>query len=296
MKEIANEVMNFLKLDWGSVRDYFISLFLTTLAAYIIIVVIRFLLHHFFARTSIIDEKKEETIESVFKNSSSYIILTIFVITAIRPFAGDLKELIVASSVIAAVIGFGAQRIIGDLLAGAFILFEKSMSVGDFVHLNDEPEGGEVEEMGFRIVKIRLINGKLITISNGEIRKIVNGSVEKRRIFESVVVSYNENPNRVRKLLEELCQELNEKNNDYLKKDKFGDFEEAYQIYGLSSLDANPLGYRFSITATVKDKDYFKAAQETKYALAQKLYDNGVSMPTQRVSVQQATEFQGTSH
>lgn len=297
MKEITNEVMSFLELDWGNVKDYFISLALTTLAAYIVIVILRFILHHFFARTNLLDEKKEETIESVFKNTSSYIVATVFVITAIRPFAGDLKELLVASSIIAAVVGFGAQRVIGDLLAGGFNLFEKTLSVGDWVHINEEPEGGTVEEIGFRIVKIRLLNGKLVTVPNGEIRKIVNGSVEKRRIFESVVVSFDENPSRVRLLLEELCEELNVRNCEFLKINRLtGEYEEEYQVYGLSSLDVNPLGYRFSITATINDTDYFKAAQETKYALAQKMHDNQVIMPTQKVSVHQANKYQETSH
>ena len=124
---------------------------------------------------------------------------------------GDLKEVILAGGIIAAVIGFGAQKLINDLISGIFIIFEGTIKQGDFINVNGELEGGTVEELGFRIVKIRLINGKLLTISNGEIRKMVNGSVEKRRIFESIIVSFNQNPGIVRILLQEVCDELNEK-------------------------------------------------------------------------------------
>src|SRR5690606_25787417 len=116
------------------------------------------------------------------------------------------------------------------------------------------PEGGTVEELGFRIVKIRLINGKLVTISNGQIRKMVNGSVEKRRIFESIIVSFQQNPAPVKELLQQVCDELNERHKQYLKVDKEpGEFVEMYRVYGLHSLDASPYGYKFSIVATVND-------------------------------------------
>ena len=73
---------------------------------------------------------------------------------------GDLKEVIVAGGIIAAVIGFGAQKLINDLISGVFIIFEGTIKRGDFINVNGELEGGTVEELGFRIVKIRLINGK----------------------------------------------------------------------------------------------------------------------------------------
>ncbi|PGP14683.1 hypothetical protein COA01_30485 [Bacillus cereus] len=297
MKELTKEIMSFLELDWESIQNYFLTLFFTTLSAYLVIIAIRFLLHQFFKRTSLIDEKKEETIESLFRNTSSYILLIVFVITAIKPFAGSLKEFVVAGGIIAAIIGFGAQKLINDLISGMFMIFEKTIRVGDFINVNGEREGGTVEELGFRIVKIRLVNGKLVTIQNGEIRKMVNGSVEKRRIFESVIVSFNENPNRVKELLQEVCDELNEVQAELLKTDKLsGEYIEQYNVYGLSSLDISPNGYKFSITATVNDTDYLTAAQEAKYMLAQKMFDNKILMPAQQIVLQQSNQYTEVSH
>ncbi|MBS4179408.1 mechanosensitive ion channel family protein [Lederbergia citrea] len=279
----------FFDIDFSSIQTYFVSLALSIIITYLMIFVIRKLLGQIFKHTSIMEDKKKETIESVVKNTSRYILAIIILIVAIKPFVVGLKEVILAGGIIAAVIGFGAQKLINDLLSGIFMIFEGTIKRGDFIHINGEPDGGTVEELGFRIVKIRLINGKLVTISNGEIREIVNGSVEKRRIFESIIVSFNQNPGIVKNLLQEVCDELNQKQEQYLKIDKeTGEFVEMYRVYGLHSLDVSPLGYKFSIVATVNDTDYLIASLETKEILAQKLYDNQIKMAEQFINRNQS--------
>lgn len=124
-----------------------------------------------------------------------------------------------------------------------------------------------------------------MTISNGEIRKMVNGSVEKRRIFESLIVSFNQDPGIVRVLLQEVCDELNTKQLAYLKMDNStGEYVEMYKVYGLHSLDTSPFGYKFSIVATVNDTDYLVASLEAKEVLAQKLYAHKVKMAEQLIN------------
>ncbi|WP_342511839.1 mechanosensitive ion channel domain-containing protein [Sporosarcina sp. FSL K6-1522] len=288
MKDFLQSIERFFDSDFSVVNDYLLRLALTIVLTYVFIVIFRKLMQQFFKRTNLLEEKKKETIASVIKNTSRYIFAIIIIIAAIKPVVGDLKEVIVAGGIIAAVIGFGAQKLINDIISGVFMIFEGTIKQGDFVHVNGELEGGTVEELGFRIVKIRLINGKLVTISNGEIRKFVNGSVEKRRIFESIIVSFKQNPADVRQLLQEVCDELNKKQLHYLKVDRTtGEFEEMYKIYGLHSLDTSPYGYKFTIVATVNDTDYLVASLEAKELLAQKLYDRQIKMAEQLIQIEQ---------
>lgn len=285
MNMLSDSIRNFTKIPFSEVGDYFVRLTVTIIFTYVLMVVFRKIMQQLFKRTTLLEEKKKETIESVVKNTSRYIFAVIIIIAAIKPFVVDLKEVIVAGGIIAAVIGFGAQKLINDLISGVFIIFEGTIKRGDFINVNGELEGGTVEELGFRIVKIRLINGKLLTISNGEIRKMVNGSVEKRRIFESLIVSFNQDPGVVRMLLQEVCDELNTKQLAYLQVDEStGDYVERYELYGLHSLDTSPFGYKFSIVATVNDTDYLVASLEAKKILAQKLYDNKVKMAEQLIN------------
>ena len=64
------------------------------------------------------------------------------------------------------------------------MIFEKQFQRGDFVHINGELEGGTIEELGFRVVKIRLMNGKLMTVPNGETQKVKNGNVKKEEFLK----------------------------------------------------------------------------------------------------------------
>jgi moderate conductance mechanosensitive channel len=283
----TNRIEGLFDINWERVIAYGVSLLITILVTYLILYVIRLLIAQFFRRTNFISEKKEQTIESVVKNTSHYLAFFIIVLAALRPFV-DIKDILVAGGVIGIVVGLGAQKIMTDILAGFFMIFEEQFQRGDFVHINGELEGGTIEDLGFRVVKVRLLNGKLMTVPNGEIRKVENGNVEKRRIFESVIVSFKENPSRIENLLQEVCDDLNEHHKEYLKKDPVtGEYVEIYQVHGLSSLDVSPLGYRFSIKATVSDDHYLVAAQQTKKRLAQKIYDEKILMPTQQVVLQQ---------
>lgn len=288
MEAIKVRFIDFFDINWEQAMDYLLSIIFTIVITYAILFVIRLLIAKFFNKTNFISEKKEQTIESVVKNTSHYLAFFIIVLAAIKPFV-DIKYILVAGGVIGIVIGLGAQKIMTDILAGFFMIFEEQFQRGDFVHINGELEGGTIEDLGFRVVKVRLLNGKLMTVPNGEIRKVENGNVEKRRIFESVIVSFKEDPSRIEKLLQEVCDELNEKHKEFLKVDpRTAELVEIYQVHGLSSLDVSPLGYKFSIKATVKDDDYLTAAQQTKKHLAQKIYDHKILMPTQQVVVQQA--------
>lgn len=276
-------LLDFFNVNWDNVKDYTVKLTLTILVTYGILFIIRKSLHQLFKRTDYISQKREETIESVLKTTFNYVAFFIVLFAAIQPFI-EIRELLVAGGVIGIVIGFGAQSAIKDVLYGFFFLFEGQFKKGDFVRINEELDGGTVEELGFRALKIRKLNGMVTTISNGEVRKVVNGNVETRRVYEGLIVSFRQNPKQVKELLMDVCDQLNELHKEYLKKDKItGDYKEPYRVHGLSSLDVTPLGYKFIIVATVKDNDYITAVQETKELLAQTLYDHHIQMPEQQI-------------
>lgn len=241
---------------------------------------LRYSLHQFFQRTSFIDEKKENTIESVVKNTTKYLTFILVLIAAIQSFV-QWRNILVAGGVLTAVVGFGAQSAIKDFLYGFFFLFEGQLKKGDFVTINNEL-AGTVEELGFRAVSVRLTDGRLMTLPNGVVSKVINGNVNHRRVFESVILDFKEDPTRIRMVLEALCEELNDLQREYLLLDANGEFVEAYRYWGLSSLDASPYGFKFSIVATVQDVHYVHAAQEAKFLLAKRLHEEGILFPAVR--------------
>ncbi len=98
--------------------------------------------------------------------------------------------LVPLASVIGAGLGFGAQQIVGDVLAGIFILSERQFGVGDLVRVGPLMGvgwvEGRVEEMTLRVTKLRTFDGDMVTIANGELRQSVNASRDWARVLVTV--------------------------------------------------------------------------------------------------------------
>ncbi len=100
----------------------------------------------------------------------------------------NITPLLASATVVGLTIGFGAQQIIRDLLAGIFLLSEGIVQVGDLVRIDGEL--GEVERVTLRIVQIRRFSGELVTVPNGTIAKIGNLSRNYARAIVQVLIPY----------------------------------------------------------------------------------------------------------
>lgn len=266
--------------------EYTVNVAVSVLVAYIIIWLIKILLTQLFKYTEFIEEKKKETLMAVVKNTSNYVILAVFLISLFKQFV-DLKDLLVAGGVLGIVIGFGAQSLIRDFLYGFFFLFESQFKKGDFVTINDMNESGTVEDLGFRALKVRLTNGKLLTISNGEIKKIVNANIEKRRIFESIVFSYRENPKKLKEYLQELCDRMNDLYGDRLYRDEeTNELIEPFTLYGLGTIADTSNGWNYRVCATVKEEEYIEVVQTFKQIIAEEIFERNLKLAEQQLFYQ----------
>jgi small-conductance mechanosensitive channel len=85
----------------------------------------------------------------------------LLVIPQVRAVAGGL---LASSAVLGIVIGFAAQRTIGNFIAGLLIAFTQPIRLGDRVELEDTP--GTVEEIGLTYTFIRTDEGTRLVIPN----------------------------------------------------------------------------------------------------------------------------------
>lgn len=98
-------------------------------------------------------------------------------------------------------LGFGAQDVVRDVLAGLFIILDDRYGVGDIVRINDGV-AGRVEELTLRVTALRDLDGTLFYVNNGEIRQVANLSKEWSRALIDVPVAHDEDPARVREALD----------------------------------------------------------------------------------------------
>ena len=100
--------------------------------------------------------------------------------------------LVAPATVLGVGLGFGAQRIVGDVLAGFFIITERQYGFGDVVSIQVvggvEPAEGTIEDVTLRVTRLRSANGEVITLPNGQIVKVTNLSRDWARAVVDVPV------------------------------------------------------------------------------------------------------------
>lgn len=124
----------------------------------------------------------------------------------------DVKfgPLLASAGIVGVALGFGAQTLVKDTLAGLFIALEGQFDVGDVVDLSTDGGlvSGSVEDLTLRITSVRQFDGTLSIVPNGSIHITSNKTRGWGRAIVDIRVALGEDPDRIRKLLEELFAEL----------------------------------------------------------------------------------------
>jgi small-conductance mechanosensitive channel len=117
-------------------------------------------------------------------------------------------SLVAPAAVVGVALGFGAQRLVQDLLAGFFIIAERQYGFGDLITIAGPgiPEGviGTVEDVTLRVTKVRTANGEVIFTSNGQITQLTNLSRDWARVVIDVPVPLSVDIGDVSEILREV--------------------------------------------------------------------------------------------
>ncbi len=101
-----------------------------------------------------------------------------------------ITGLVAPATVIGVALGFGAQRIVQDLLAGFFIIAERQYGFGDVVRISalGSVTGvtGTVEDVTLRVTQLRSADGEVIIVPNGQIVQVTNLSRDWARAVVDV--------------------------------------------------------------------------------------------------------------
>jgi small conductance mechanosensitive channel len=123
-------------------------------------------------------------------------------------------SLVAPAAVLGAALGFGAQRLVQDLLSGFFIITEKQYGFGDLVSLTvagiAAPAEGTVEDVTLRVTKLRSTEGEMFTIPNGQIVKTVNLSKDWARAVIDIPVPTSADLNLVNDVLHGVAEKAME--------------------------------------------------------------------------------------
>jgi small-conductance mechanosensitive channel len=92
-----------------------------------------------------------------------------------------LSAFAIFGSVIALAVGFAAQDLLGNFVAGIFIRYDKPFEVGDWIEWNDN--SGRIEDIDLRVSRIRAFDNEQIAVPNGE---LANNAVTNPVAYETL--------------------------------------------------------------------------------------------------------------
>ena len=184
--------------------------------------------------------QRTKTIASVLDNFATWAISITAVVMVLSQLGVNVGALIAVSTIIGAAVGFGAQTLVKDLLAGIFIVFEDQYGVGDWVQIGDV--SGQVERVGLRVTEIRDIHGTLWFVRNGEINEVGNSSQDWAAALLDFAFAYENDVEVVQGIIQDVAKQM--------RADKaWGkDMTSEVDIWGMQHIS----GEQFIIRASVK--------------------------------------------
>ncbi len=143
--------------------------------------------------TALVPERRRqraEAIGSVLRSFATTTVFSIATLMILNELGFNLAPLLASAGIAGVALGFGAQTLVKDLIAGLFMLLEDQYGVGDIVDLGSA--SGTVESVGLRITTIRDARGVLWYIRNGEIIRVGNRSQGWAVVMVDITVDFTQ--------------------------------------------------------------------------------------------------------
>jgi small-conductance mechanosensitive channel len=213
--------------------------------------------------------QRAEAIGSVLRSFVTVMVFTIAGLLILGEFGVNLTPLIAGLGIFGAALGFGAQSLVKDLLAGLFMLLEDQYGVGDSVDVGEAT--GVVEAVGLRTVTVRDNRGVLWYVRNGEIVRVGNRSQGWAVVIVDIPIGFGN--------VDDAVTVLREAADAYAADEEFrDDFLEPPTVVGVEEITVD--GAVVRVTARTHSDGQARVARELRRRLAEAL--SGAEITPQR--------------
>src|SRR5690606_15400385 len=124
------------------------------------------------AKVGRIPTAREKTLLNLFKNAFTVALAIFALMLALAQIGVNIAPLLAGAGVVGLAIGFGAQKLVQDIITGIFIQFENVMNEGDVVEVAGR--SGVVEKLTIRSVTIRDMSGTIHLIPFSSVDQVSN--------------------------------------------------------------------------------------------------------------------------
>jgi len=149
---------------------------------------------------------RAKTLLTVARNALLVVLVVMSTLVILSELGINIAPLLAGAGVLGLAIGFGAQRLVQDVITGVFILMQDLMAVGDVVKLGDR--AGLVEAISIRTVRLRDLSGTVHTIPFSAIDTVSNLTRDFSFYVFDLGVAYRENVDEVMEVIRQVGEEL----------------------------------------------------------------------------------------
>ena len=147
-------------------------------------------------------EQRAQALGQLLSSVMTFIVFGLALLIVMTEVGIDIAPLLASAGVVGVALGFGAQTLVKDFLSGIFLVMEDQYGPGDVVDLGSAT--GTVEEVTLRVTRVRDMSGVVWYVRNGEILRVGNRSQGWTMAVVDVPIGYNEDLDRVRRIVEEV--------------------------------------------------------------------------------------------
>ncbi len=182
-------------------------------------------------------------------------IVVVFLLLALGNVGIDTTPLLAGAGIVGLAIGFGAQKLVTDVVSGIFFLIDDAFRTGEYVEV--EGTMGTVEKISIRSMQLRHHKGPVHTLPYGEIPKITNYSRDWVIMKLRFTVPFGTDPNKVKKIFKNIGNQMIQ---EEMYKD---DFLQPFKSQGVFEFD--------DVGIVIRGK--FMAKPGTQFTLRKEIYN-----------------------
>ena len=240
---------------------------------------------HFIEQSGKKDETGATTAHAVAKLLRASAVITTGII-AMQTVGFSVTSILAVGGVGGIAVGFAAQDLLANFFGAAVVFFDRPFSVGDWIRSPDSEIEGTVEDIGWRVTRVRTFDQRPLYVPNSKFTTITieNPSrMRNRRIFETIGVRYDDVP-VVSRILEDVREMLSSHEAIDTKRTLMVNLDH----FGASSVDF----FIYSFTKTTKWEEFHEIKEDVLLKVAEIVDRHGaeIAFPTRTIHLTQEPE------
>ncbi|MBM7557506.1 mechanosensitive ion channel family protein [Halanaerobacter jeridensis] len=217
--------------------------------------------------------QRNKTLKTILRSALKYLFYFIVITMALQVLGIPISSILAGAGVFGLAIGFGAQKLVEDVITGFFILFENQFGVNDYIDVAGVE--GFVQNVGLRTTTLQNLDGDVHIIPNSNIQQVTNLTADFKRVKVDAAIEYEQDIGQAIDVLEDISDELKETYPEVIN--------EGPKVLGVQDLAASSVNIR--VIAMVEAPKMWQMERVMKQKIKERFDEEGIGIPYDHLTI-----------